>query len=123
LAAALEAQARRAAVPVTVESDALGRFSEDIEATVYFCTLEALNNVAKYADAGRANVRLTDADGHLRFEVQDDGDGFDPNETGYGTGLQGMADRLASLGGELIVTSAPGAGTTVEGRLPAEVRS
>ena len=123
LTAALEAQARKAAVPVGVETDGIGRFSQDVEATVYFCTLEALNNVAKYAGATRATIRLADGDRTLRFEVQDNGAGFDPNATGYGTGLQGMADRLAALGGELHVTSSPGSGTTIEGRLPVEARS
>jgi len=120
LAAALEAQARKAAVPVSVESDGMGRFSQDVEATVYFCTLEALNNVAKYAGATRATIRLANGEGYLRFEIQDDGVGFDPNATGYGTGLQGMADRLAAQGGELHVTSSPGSGTTIEGRVPIE---
>jgi len=110
-------------VPVSVETDGIGRFSQDVEATVYFCTLEALNNVAKYAGATRATIRLADGDRTLRFEVQDNGAGFDPDATGYGTGLQGMADRLAALGGELHVTSSPGSGTTIEGRLPVEARS
>ena len=93
-----------------------------MEATVYFCTLEALNNIAKYANATRVTVRLANGDGNLRFAVEDDGAGFDPSATGYGTGLQGMADRLAAVGGELSVTSAPGTGTTIEGRLPTEAR-
>ena len=120
LAAALTAQARKAAVPVSVDADGIGRFPQDVEATVYFCTLEALNNVAKYAEATGAAIRLANGDGELRFEVRDDGRGFDPGSTGYGTGLQGMADRLAALGGELAVTSAPGDGTAVAGRLPVE---
>ena len=123
LPAALEAQARKAAVPVTVEAGGIERFSQDVEATVYFCTLEALNNIAKYAGATRATIRLANSDGTLRFAVHDDGVGFDPDATGYGTGLQGMADRLAALGGDLHVTSSPGSGTTIEGRLPVETRS
>jgi signal transduction histidine kinase len=119
LAAALEAQARKAALPVSVDSDAIGRFPQDVEATVYFCTLEALNNVAKYADATRATVRLSNGNGELRFEVTDDGRGFDSTTAGYGTGLQGMADRLAAVGGELTVRSAPGAGTTIAGTVHA----
>jgi signal transduction histidine kinase len=119
LPAALEAQARKAAVPVTVEATGIGRFPQDVEATVYFCTLEALNNVAKYADASHATVRLTNGAGEIQFEVADDGRGFDPAVVGYGTGLQGMADRLAAVGGELTVQSAPGDGTAVAGRLPA----
>ena len=122
LTAALEAQARKAAMPVAVEALDLGRFGQHVEATVYFCTLEALNNIAKYANATRVTVRLANGDGNLRFAVEDDGAGFDPSVTGYGTGLQGMADRLAAVGGELSVTSAPGRGTTIEGRLPAEAR-
>ena len=118
LTAALEAQARKAAMPVAVEAADLGRFRQDVEATVYFCTLEALNNVAKYAMATHATVRLANGDGSLRFEVEDDGAGFDPSAISYGTGLQGMADRLAAVGGELTVTSAPGEGTTVTGRVP-----
>ena len=119
LTAALEAQARKAALPVTVDAGGIGRFPQDIEATVYFCTLEALNNVAKYAGASRATVRLANGNGELRFEVTDDGRGFDSTSTGYGTGLQGMADRLAAVGGELIVRSAPGAGTTIVGTVSA----
>ena len=67
-------------------------------------------------------MRIANGDATLRFEVRDDGAGFDPAVIGYGTGLQGMADRLAALGGELHVTSTPGAGTMIEGRLPAEAR-
>ena len=85
---------------------------------MYFCILEALQNVAKYADASSATIRLAERNGDLAFDVQDDGQGFDPSRTSYGTGLQGMADRLAALGGELHVDSAPGKGTTVTGRLP-----
>ena len=70
-----------------------------------------------YADAAIASVALTQADGHLPFAVSDDGRGFDPRATGYGTGLQGIADRLDAIGGSLTVTSTPGAGTTVSGRL------
>jgi signal transduction histidine kinase len=85
---------------------------------VYFSCLEALQNVAKYAEATRATVTLADGDGRLRFEVTDDGVGFDPGGSSYGTGLQGIADRLAALGGEIDIRSTPGAGTTVAGVLP-----
>ena len=121
LVAALQAQARKAAVPTSVTADGVGRYPQDLEAAVYFCVLEALQNVAKYAGATRAEVRLA-ASGHdLRFEVTDDGAGFDPESRGYGTGLQGMADRLHAHGGSLDVRSAPGAGTTIAGRLPCRV--
>ena len=95
-----------------------GRFSQDIEAAVYFSCLEALQNVAKYANATQASIALTNGDGELRFSVTDDGEGFDTSSTGYGTGLQGIADRLAAIGGALSVTSSPGAGTTIEGTVP-----
>ena len=119
LAAALEAQARKAAVPVTVEADHVGRYAQETEAAVYFCALEALQNVAKYADAAHACVRLQHEDGRLTFEVTDDGRGFDPVATPSGTGLQGMADRLDAIGGALEIRSAPGEGTTILGHVPA----
>jgi len=118
LAAALKAQARRSPIPVTVEADGLGRYPQEAEAAVYFCALEALQNVAKYAGASRATVRLAGPAGVLEFSVADDGAGFDPGSSEYGTGLQGMADRLAALGGDLRVRSRPGQGTTVTGQLP-----
>ena len=119
LAAALEAQARKATVPVAVEANGVGRFDPDTEAGVYFCILEALNNVAKYAGASHVDVRLWWQDGEVVFEVRDDGVGFDPAARGYGTGLRGMADRLEALGGVLEVQSAPTAGTKILGRVPA----
>jgi len=118
LAAALESQARKSLVPVVVESDGIGRYDRSIEAAVYFCVLEALQNVAKYAQASKAVVRLGEMAGELRFEVVDDGRGFDPAQASNGTGLQGMADRLSALGGNVEVYSEPGRGTTVLGRLP-----
>ncbi len=74
--------------------------------------------MAKYADASQATVRLTSSNGHLSFSIQDDGVGFDTEAKGYGTGMQGMADRLAALGGELSIRSAPGDGTLIAGTLP-----
>jgi len=123
LAAALEAQARKAAVETTVHADGLGRYSQEAEATVYFCALEALNNVAKYAGATQASITLGHQGGWVSFAVTDDGAGFDTSQTSYGTGLQGMADRLEAIGGHLEVTSAPGEGTTVAGRVPVPVES
>jgi signal transduction histidine kinase len=119
LAAALDAQARRSPVPVTLAADGLRRYPQEMEAAVYFCVLEALQNVAKYARASRAAVTLVSADYALEFSVTDDGTGFDTGSEGRGSGLQGMTDRLAAVGGELQIQSRPGHGTTVTGRLPA----
>jgi signal transduction histidine kinase len=121
LAAALKAQARKAAMPVEVIAERLVRYPQDQEAAVYFCVLEALQNVAKYAGANQVTVRLSEDEGHLAFSVADDGAGFDTTRTSYGTGLQGMADRLAAQGGDLEVRSAPGSGTTVIGWVPVPV--
>jgi signal transduction histidine kinase len=118
LAAALEAQARRAPVAVTVHPDGIDRYPQEIEAAVYFCTLEALQNVAKYAEATRVDLTLRRIGDTLEFELRDDGRGFDPATTPRGSGLQNMTDRLDALGGSLEVASKPGAGTTVTGRVP-----
>jgi signal transduction histidine kinase len=119
LGAAVRAQAARVPLPVRVEADGIGRYRRDAEATAYFCILEALQNVAKYARASCTKVALSCPDGHLEFTVTDDGDGFDTAQPTPGTGLQGMADRLAAAGGTLAIRSAPGLGTTISGRLPA----
>jgi signal transduction histidine kinase len=118
LGAALEAQARKAAVPVSVEAERVGRHAQEIESAIYFSCLEALNNVAKYAEASNTTIRLSQEDGRLRFTVTDDGRGFDPGTTMTGTGLQGMRDRMAAVGGELRVVSAPGEGTEITGEIP-----
>ena len=118
LRAALLAQADRAPMPVLVDAEGIGRYSRDAEATLYFCILEALQNVAKYAGASLTTVTLTQADGRLEFSVADDGAGFDPATAAHGSGLQGMADRLSAVGGEIRVASARGQGTTIRGTLP-----
>jgi signal transduction histidine kinase len=123
LGAALESQARRSAVPVSLEADGIGRYPQEAEAAVYFSCLEALQNVAKYAEASAVTVRLAQSNGSLTFSVSDDGRGFDPAAVDRGTGLQGIADRLAALGGELSVRSTPGDGTTLAGRVPVAVGS
>jgi signal transduction histidine kinase len=118
LVLALQAQARKTVVPVTIEAQGIERYPQDVEATVYFCALEALQNIAKYAEASRADIRLSCSGRSLQFTVADNGAGFDATADRHGTGLQGMADRLAALGGTLDICSQPGQGTTVSGRLP-----
>jgi signal transduction histidine kinase len=121
LVAALESQARKSAVPVRIDANGVGRYPQEAEAAVYFSCLEALQNVAKYAKASLATVSISDGDGSLRFEVVDDGVGFRQDAISYGTGLQGMADRLAALEGSLEVRSEPGVGTTVTGVVPVSI--
>ncbi len=118
LGPALRAQADKAPLPVLIEASGVGRYPRDAEAAAYFCILEAMQNVAKYAQASGAAITLSCPDGQLEFTVTDDGLGFDVETATSGTGLQGMADRLAAMGGTLLVRSALGLGTTVSGRVP-----
>jgi len=118
LAAALESQARKATVRVEVQADGIGRYAQDIEAAVYFCCLEALQNVQKYAAAQTAVVKLSGSGDALTFEVTDDGHGFDAGSVRRGAGLTNMTDRIDSLGGSLEVLSTPGRGTRIHGSLP-----
>jgi signal transduction histidine kinase len=118
LPAAIEAQARRSPVSVTVDPDGVGRYDQDVEAAIYFACLEALNNVAKYADASSARIRLWQEDGQLGFEVSDDGRGFDVTSARSGSGLQGISDRIEAVGGSVRVASSPGSGTRLSGWIP-----
>ena len=104
---ALEALAARAPVPVDVSGVPDESLPKEVEAAVYFVTAEALTNVAKYAQAGSATVTLRRDGGWVEVAFADDG-----------TGLSGLADRVEALGGDLSVTSEPGAGTTVRARVP-----
>ncbi|HEX5303769.1 MAG TPA: GAF domain-containing sensor histidine kinase [Streptosporangiaceae bacterium] len=119
LVTALRAQAARSPVPAVLEADQVGRYSPDAESTVYFCALEALQNVAKHARASRALIRLAGNGTGLEFSVSDDGTGLPAGGPRVGSGLQGMIDRLAAHGGTLDVSSQPGQGTTINGWLPA----
>jgi signal transduction histidine kinase len=125
IGAALTVQGRATGVPVSVDSDGVDRLPIEIEAAVYFVCLEAMQNAAKYAKGTRVRVRLARDDDGLSFWVEDDGVGFDSAVEPRGTGLQNMRDRLAAFGGDVAITSTPGAGTTVSGRLrvPERVRS
>ncbi len=123
LVMALHAQAARSPVPVLLEADQVGRYPQDTESTVYFCTLEALQNMAKHARASQATVRLSGSAQGLEFSISDDGAGFPATGMRHGSGLQGMSDRLAAHGGTLDIRSQPGRGTTITGWLPAPARA
>jgi signal transduction histidine kinase len=118
LAAALQSQAGKATVAVRVDADGVGRYTQETEAALYFCTLEALQNVQKYAAASGVVVRLREDGEELVGEVTDDGCGFDVAAVTRGAGLTNMEDRLDALGGTMEITSAPGAGTTLRARVP-----
>ncbi|HEX4864200.1 MAG TPA: hypothetical protein VFV02_09020, partial [Acidimicrobiales bacterium] len=116
LPAALESQARKSTVRITVDAEGVGRCSQDIEAAVYFCCLEALQNLQKYSQAEHAVIRLRAEDDCLRFEVVDDGVGFDVVATPKGSGITNMTDRLEALGGELRLTARMARGLRCVGR-------
>jgi signal transduction histidine kinase len=116
LQAALEALAERAPLPVSLDQMPAERLPAPVEAAAYFVVAEALTNVAKYAAASSAAVRIKRNGGYALVEVRDDGvGGADP---AVGTGLRGLADRLAALDGRLEVHSPPGEGTTVRAEVP-----
>ncbi len=116
LQAALTSLASRASVATTVSFDPPGRLPEPVELAAYFVACEALANVAKYAQATQATVRVSRRDGQAIIEIADDGVGG-ADETA-GTGLQGLADRVAALDGTLRILSPPGGGTVVTAELP-----
>jgi signal transduction histidine kinase len=116
LAAAVEALAERTPFPVTTEVTE-ARFAVDVEVAAYYVIAEGLTNIARYAEATEARVEVTSLDGRLLVTVTDNGrGGADPAK---GSGLRGLADRLAAIGGELDLTSPSGAGTTLTASLPA----
>ncbi len=118
LCAALSAQARRLDLAVTVLDRMGRRYPREVEATAYFCSLEALHNAVRHAHAQHTHVELDGTDSTLQVTITDDGDGFDPDSTMHGSGLTHMTDRADSAGGTLSVASRPGHGTTVTLTLP-----
>jgi signal transduction histidine kinase len=115
----LRSAVARSPLPARLHVSDLGRYPPEVEATLYFCCLEALQNAGKHAGQGaRATVRVWEEQDRLLFEVFDDGAGFDVSAGTPGAGLTNMSDRLGALGGRLSVTSSPGAGTRVAGAVP-----
>lgn len=118
LAEALRAEGRRAAIAVDVSGRA-PRSTPEAEAAVFYCCLEAVQNAAKHAGPrAHATIRLACSHDELRFAVEDDGRGFEPGAARGTGGVAHMRERVAAAGGELVVASRPGHGTTVRGWVP-----
>jgi signal transduction histidine kinase len=118
LSEALRAAANRSPLGVSVSVDGVGRYPSEVEAAVYFCCLEALQNAAKHAPEATVNITVHERDGVLAFEVVDNGPGFDVDAAKSGHGFTNMSDRLGAIGGSVEWHSAPGAGTTIAGSIP-----
>ncbi len=115
---ALRAAAGRSPLNVTVEAEGVGRYPTELEAAVYFCVLEALQNAGKHAPEATVVVRVKEEPGRLTFEVVDDGPGFDVATKGRGQGFTNMSDRVGAYGGTVTWDSAPGKGTCIAGDVP-----
>jgi signal transduction histidine kinase len=120
VAAALSAVARESPNAVAVRADLNRRFAPEIEAAVYFCCVEGLQNVAKHCGASaRVEVHVAVGPDGFEFVLADDGPGFDPALVVSRHGIPGMHDRLAAVGGTLTIDSSPGRGTILTGSVPA----
>jgi signal transduction histidine kinase len=115
---ALRAAANRSPLPVTVHAEGLDRYPSEVEAAVYFCCLEALQNAAKHASTAAVRIEVQEVDGTLRFEVTDDGPGFDAATVTVGHGYTNMSDRLGAIGGSVDWRSGMGRGATISGAIP-----
>jgi len=118
LGEALRAAGNRSPLAVTVTTDGIGRYTPEIEAAIYFCCLEALQNAGKHAPGARVEVRVWEQSGGLLFSVSDDGPGFDAIAARRGHGFVNMADRLGAIGGTVRWESQPGHGAQVLGTVP-----
>ena len=114
---ALRTAALQSPVPASVQVEGSDRYPNEVETAAYFCCIEALQNVAKHAPDASAVAISISRNGDLRFEVRDDGPGFVVNDGATGHGLVNMRDRIAAVGGELEIRSAPGTGTLVVGTI------
>lgn len=104
---------------MTVDDHGIGRCPPEIEAAIYFCSLEALQNATKHAAAGaRVTITLERGPQGIAFSIIDNGTGFDVDKQSDGVGLLNMHDRIDAIGGTLKIISSPGRGTTVRGTLP-----
>jgi signal transduction histidine kinase len=118
LSEALRAVVARSPLDVHIETEGIGRFPPEVEASVYFCCSEALQNAAKHAPSSHVDVRVWEEEGGLLFDVTDDGPGFDPAGAIAGHGFMNMSDRLGAIGGTVRWDSSPGSGSSVRGTVP-----
>src|SRR3954465_1570734 len=119
LAAALALAARDAPVSATVVAESRRRYAADIENTVYFCCLKAVQNAAKHAGDGAAvHITVAERDDSVCFDVRDDGAGFDVDAVPAGAGLSNIRDRVAAVGGRVTIESTPGRGTRISAAIP-----
>ena len=115
--AALRAYVASTDAPVRVRAH-VRRLPPHVETTAYFCILEAIQNATKHARATGITVEVHETDDVVRFSIEDDGCGFEPDQVTFGAGIQNIRDRLGAVGGDMTITSAPGGGTRLEGRIP-----
>ena len=113
---ALESLAVRSAVPVEVEQAPAERLPPQLEGAIYYVVAEGLTNVARYARARVASVRVFHDDGKVVAEIEDDGVGG--ADKGAGSGLRGLADRVEAMGGRVVIDSPRGVGTTIRAEIP-----
>jgi signal transduction histidine kinase len=123
LSAAIRTAALDSTVPARVVVDGVDRYAPEVETAAYFCCAEALQNVVKHASQATAVDISLSRNGDLRFEVSDNGPGFDVSNGHEGSGLVNMRDRLAAVGGNLELRSAAGEGTSVIGTIPVAPKS
>jgi signal transduction histidine kinase len=117
--AALRSLARSSPVPIEVTDEGIGRSSDAIEAAIYFCAREAIQNTAKHAGPGaNVTVTLTHRQDAIEFTVSDDGPGTPPESDTNGLGITGMRDRIEAVGGQFEILSALGQGTSIHGTIP-----
>ncbi len=118
LGEALRAVSNRSPLDIELATVGIGRYGSDVEAAVYFCCLEALQNAGKHAPESHVNLRIWEESGGLLFEVADDGPGFDIRLARQGHGYVNMSDRLGAIGGLVRWESQVGHGTTIRGSVP-----
>jgi signal transduction histidine kinase len=118
LSGALRPVVNRSPLDIELSTEGIGRYDGDIEAAVYFCCLEALQNAGKYAQQAHVTVRVWEESGGLLFAVVDDGPGFDVRKAQRGHGFINMMDRLGAMGGSVRWESEPGHGTQIRGSVP-----